>query len=175
MDQPSNRVATTRPEHRRGMTRAQVREERRARSNRRKQRRRTVLIALGSVFAIMIIFALVFQQGFISRDHQLAGERGPYNAGGPGTRKIPTMAELTSRTPSFPKLVTASIPQRPARTGTRSAAKPTTMSALPPDGDLMSVLYPTKPWYTTWNTAVSVCTMTPTSARPTPAQRSPQR
>ena len=83
MDQPSNRVATTRPEHRRGMTRAQVREERRARSNRRKQRRRTVLIALGSVFAIMIIFALVFQQGFISRDHQLAGERGPYNAGGP--------------------------------------------------------------------------------------------
>ena len=83
MNQSSDRVATTRPEHRRGMTRSQVREERRARSNRRKQRKRTVLIGLGSVFAVIIIFALVFQQGFVSRDQQLAGERGPYNAGGP--------------------------------------------------------------------------------------------
>ena len=65
------------------MTRSQVREERRTRSNRRKQRRRTVLIAFGSVFAVLIIFALVFQQGFVSQDQQLGGERGPYNTGGP--------------------------------------------------------------------------------------------
>lgn len=83
MAQSRNRVATNRPEHRRGMTRSQIREERRARSNRRKQRKRTVLIALGSVGAVFIIFALVFQQGFISRDQQLFGERGPYNSGGP--------------------------------------------------------------------------------------------
>ncbi len=83
MAQSRNRVATSRPDHRRGMTRSQVREERRARSNRRKRRKRTVLIALGSVGAVFIIFALVFQQGFVSRDTQLAGERGPYNAGGP--------------------------------------------------------------------------------------------
>ncbi len=78
-----NRVATTRPDHRRGMTRSQVREERRSRSNARKRRRRTVLIALGSVFAVFIIFALVFQQGFVSQDQLIGGERGPYNSGGP--------------------------------------------------------------------------------------------
>ncbi len=83
MAQSRNRIATNRPEHRRGMTRSQIREERRARSNRRKQRKRAVLIALGSVGAVFIIFALVFQQGFVSRDQQLVGERGPYNSGGP--------------------------------------------------------------------------------------------
>ena len=83
MAESRDRVATSRPDHRRGMTRAQIREERRARSNRRKRRKRTVLIAFGSVFAILIIFALVFQQGFVARDQQLVGERGPYNSGGP--------------------------------------------------------------------------------------------
>ena len=83
MAESRNRVATTRPDHRRGMSRSAVRAERRSRSNRRKRRKRTVLIAFGSVFAIMIIFALVFQQGFVSQDQQLAGERGPYNSGGP--------------------------------------------------------------------------------------------
>lgn len=77
------RVATTRPDHRRGMTRSQIRAERRNRSERRKRRRRTVLLALGSVFAVFIIFALVFQQGFISQDQRLGGERGVYNSGGP--------------------------------------------------------------------------------------------
>ena len=83
MAESRDRVATSRPDHRRGMTRAQIREERRSRSNRRKRRKRTVLIAFGSVFAVLIIFALVFQQGFVSRDRQLVGERGPYNSGGP--------------------------------------------------------------------------------------------
>ncbi len=65
------------------MTRSQVREERRRRSNSRRRRRRTILAAFGSIFAVLIIFALVFQQGFISQDQQLGGERGPYNSGGP--------------------------------------------------------------------------------------------
>ena len=65
------------------MSRSQVREERRSRSNRRKQRKRAILIAFGSVFAVFIIFALVFQQGFVSQDQQLGGARGPYNSGGP--------------------------------------------------------------------------------------------
>ena len=80
---PDSRVATTRPEHRRGMTRSQIREERRRRSHRRQRRKRTVLIAFGSVFAVIIIFALVFQQGFVSQEQPLGGERGNYNPGGP--------------------------------------------------------------------------------------------
>ncbi len=65
------------------MSRSEIRAERRSRSNRRKRRRRTVLIAFGSVFAVFIIFALVFQQGFVSQEQRLGGERGGYNSGGP--------------------------------------------------------------------------------------------
>ena len=78
-----DRVATTRPDRRRGMTRSQIRAERRSRSNSRRRRKRTALLALGGVFAVFIIFALVFQQGLVNQDAQIGGSRGTYNSGGP--------------------------------------------------------------------------------------------
>lgn len=77
------RVATTRPERRRGMTRSQIRAERRSKSDRRRRRKRAVWLALGGVFAVFIIFALVFQQGLVNQNAQVGGSRGVYNSGGP--------------------------------------------------------------------------------------------
>ncbi|HIK88054.1 MAG TPA: DUF3105 domain-containing protein [Dehalococcoidia bacterium] len=53
------RKATTRPESRRGMTRGQIREERRVRSRARQRRKRFLLGFAGLLFAIVFITALV--------------------------------------------------------------------------------------------------------------------
>ena len=65
------------------MSRSQVRAERRTRSERRRRRKRAVWLTLGGIFAVFIIFALVFQQGFINQNAQVGGSRGTYNSGGP--------------------------------------------------------------------------------------------
>ncbi len=53
------RVATTRPENRRGMTKGQIREERRTRSRARARRKRSLLMFGGILLAIVFIAALV--------------------------------------------------------------------------------------------------------------------
>lgn len=53
------RLATTRPDSRRGMTKGQIREERRTRSRSRARRKRTLIGFAGLLFAIVFITALV--------------------------------------------------------------------------------------------------------------------
>ena len=65
------------------MSRSQIRAERRSKSQSRRRRKRTVLLALGGVFAVFIIFALVFQQGLVNQNAEIGGARGTYNSGGP--------------------------------------------------------------------------------------------
>jgi hypothetical protein len=55
----TKRTATTRPESRRGMTKGQIREERRERSRSRQRRKRSLLMFGGVLFAIVFIAALV--------------------------------------------------------------------------------------------------------------------
>ncbi len=57
------RVATTRPDHRRGMTRSQIRNERRRRSDSRKRRKRTIYISGGTVLAVIFILSLTLGPG----------------------------------------------------------------------------------------------------------------
>lgn len=78
----SKRVATTRPENRRGMTKSQIRNERRQRSEARKKRRRTFYIAGGSALAIIFILSLTLSPGLTGNNPQ-AGEGGNINFGGP--------------------------------------------------------------------------------------------
>ena len=63
----TKRVATTRPESRRGMTRGQIREERRVRSKVRARRKRAVLMFGGSILAIVFISALVLSPNLTPR------------------------------------------------------------------------------------------------------------
>ncbi|MBT4125649.1 MAG: DUF3105 domain-containing protein [Chloroflexi bacterium] len=55
----TKRKATTRPDSRRGMTKGQIREERRDRSRARARRKRSILTFAGVLFAIVFITALV--------------------------------------------------------------------------------------------------------------------
>jgi len=55
----TNRKATTRPASRRGMTKGQIREERRVRSRARQRRKRSLFMFGGILFAIVFIAALV--------------------------------------------------------------------------------------------------------------------
>jgi len=55
----SKRIATTRPESRRGMSKGQIREERRSRSRARARRKRSLLMFGGILFALVFISALV--------------------------------------------------------------------------------------------------------------------
>ena len=59
MASDKQRKATTRPASRRGMTRGQIREERRGRSRSRQRRKRSLLMFGGTIFAIIFIAALV--------------------------------------------------------------------------------------------------------------------
>jgi len=52
------RTATTRPANRRGMTKGQIREQRRGRSRARQRRKRSLLMFGGTIFAIIFIAAL---------------------------------------------------------------------------------------------------------------------
>lgn len=74
----TKRVASTRPESRRGMTKGQIREERRTRSRSRARRKRSILMFGGIIFAIVFILALVFPN---SNSNNTGGLRG-VNSGG---------------------------------------------------------------------------------------------
>lgn len=67
------RKATTRPESRRGMTKGQIREERRERSRTRQRRKRSLLMFGGILFAIVFIAALVVSPNL---SPQSSGSRG---------------------------------------------------------------------------------------------------
>jgi hypothetical protein len=75
------RVATTRPDNRRGVTKSQIREERRQRSATRKRRRRMVYMSGGSVLAIVFILSFTLGPGLISNRQTDSG--GNINTGGP--------------------------------------------------------------------------------------------
>ena len=66
----SKRKATTRPVSRRGMTKGQIREERRIRSRARSRRKRTLIGFAGLLFAIVFIAALVVPQNVPSNNIQ---------------------------------------------------------------------------------------------------------
>ncbi len=82
----SKRVASTRPASRRGMTKSQIRAERRQRSQSRKKRRRTFYLAGGSLLAIVFILSLTLSPG-LGGGHTggatHTGEGGSLNTGGP--------------------------------------------------------------------------------------------
>lgn len=81
----TKRVATTRPASRRGMTKSQIRNERRQRSQARKKRRRTFYIAGGSVLAIVFILSLTLSPGLggSGGGNTHTGEGGNINFSGP--------------------------------------------------------------------------------------------
>tara|TARA_A100001037_G_scaffold58660_1_gene50802 strand:+ start:408 stop:1085 length:678 start_codon:yes stop_codon:yes gene_type:complete len=62
MAEQTKRKATTRPDSRRGMTKGQIREERRARSRSRARRKRTLIGFAGLLFAVVFIAALIVPQ-----------------------------------------------------------------------------------------------------------------
>ncbi|NQW21094.1 MAG: DUF3105 domain-containing protein [Chloroflexi bacterium] len=74
----TKRKATTRPESRRGVTKGQIREERRGRARSRQRRKRSLLMFGGILFAIVFIAALVVRP---STSPGNSGERG-VNTGG---------------------------------------------------------------------------------------------
>ena len=73
----SKRKATTRPDSRRGMTKGQIREERRERSRARARRKRSIITFAGVLFAIVFITALVVPQ-----NTNLGSGGGGVNTGG---------------------------------------------------------------------------------------------
>ena len=75
----SKRIATTRPESRRGMSKGQIREERRSRSRSRARRKRSILMFGGILFALVFISALVLSPNLSPRT--AGGLRG-VNTGG---------------------------------------------------------------------------------------------
>ena len=77
----TSRKATTRPDHRRGMTRSQIRDERRRRSQARKQRRRAVLLSGGFVLAIVLILGITVGPGLATNARNSSTEG--LNTGGP--------------------------------------------------------------------------------------------
>jgi hypothetical protein len=62
------RKATTRPDSHRGMTKGQIREERRKRSKARARRKRSLIMFGGILFAIVFIAALVLPSNFNSQN-----------------------------------------------------------------------------------------------------------
>jgi hypothetical protein len=62
------RKATTRPDSHRGMTKGQIREERRKRSQARARRKRSLIMFGGILFAIVFIAALVLPSNFSSQN-----------------------------------------------------------------------------------------------------------
>ena len=79
-----DKVATTRSAGRRGVTKTQIREERRQRRDARKRRRRTVYIAGGSVLAVVFILALTLGPSLGSSFRGTpSGTGGGLNTGGP--------------------------------------------------------------------------------------------
>jgi len=94
-----DRIATTRPDNRRGMSRGEIRAQRRSKSDRRKRRKRYIFIAIGSTVALLFIISLLVPGGSGNQtssnvnlntggpveilDDQGRGHIAPGNAGGP--------------------------------------------------------------------------------------------
>ena len=77
------RVATTRPEHRRGMTRSQIRNERRQRSDSRKKRKRAIYITSGTFLAVIFILSLTVGPGLANTIRGETNTPQGLNTGGP--------------------------------------------------------------------------------------------
>ena len=74
----SKRTATTRPDHRRGMSRNEIREERRVRSKARKRRKRLIIMAGAFIVAALLVVSL-----FGSQLRRSGTNRPGLNRGGP--------------------------------------------------------------------------------------------
>ena len=76
-------MASTRPERRRGMTKGQIRAERRQRSERRRSRRRTVLFSVGGLLGLAFIVSLLIPGGLSGRHGGSSQVVNTLNTGGP--------------------------------------------------------------------------------------------
>jgi hypothetical protein len=74
-----DRIATTRPDNRRGLTRGERRAQRRSKSDGRKRRKRYIIIAIGSTVALLFIISLLVPGGSGKQTSSNAN----LNAGGP--------------------------------------------------------------------------------------------
>ena len=74
-----DRIATTRPDNRRGLTRGERRAQRRSKSDGRKRRKRYIIIAIGSTVALLFILSLLVPGGSGNQTSSNAN----LNAGGP--------------------------------------------------------------------------------------------
>tara|TARA_Y100000590_G_C15594764_1_gene967567 strand:+ start:507 stop:1220 length:714 start_codon:yes stop_codon:yes gene_type:complete len=78
----SIRKATTRPDNRRGMTKGQIREERRQRSNSKRKLKRNLIMSGVIIIAVIFIASLVVSPGLVSEDDQMNGKGKGVNEGG---------------------------------------------------------------------------------------------
>ena len=67
------RKASTRPPERRGMSKAQIREERRERSKNRARKKRSILMTFGILLAVLFIASLVMSPNTNSNDSNPKG------------------------------------------------------------------------------------------------------
>ena len=79
----NERKATTRPPERRGISKSQIRAERRLRAQRKKKVRQTIIVSGISIFAVLVIASLVVPGLIGTRSTINIREPLPFNAGGP--------------------------------------------------------------------------------------------
>ena len=79
----NQKKATTRPPERRGISKSQIRSERRQRAERKKKVRQSIIVSGISVFAILVIASLVVPGLIGTRTTTNIREPLPFNAGGP--------------------------------------------------------------------------------------------
>jgi hypothetical protein len=79
----SKRVASTRPVSRRGVSKSEIRKERRMRSQARRRRRRTLYASGGGLLALIFILSLTLGPGLANNN--ATGDGGGINTGGPVT------------------------------------------------------------------------------------------
>ena len=81
--EPENtiRKASTRPARRKGMTKSQIRDVRREKSNSRKRRRRTLLMSGVIIIAIFFIASLVVSPGLDSQNQNSSDGKGLNTSG----------------------------------------------------------------------------------------------
>lgn len=113
------RVATQRPEDRRGMSKTDIREIKRERSRSRKGRRRMYITIGASVFAAIFIAGLVLPGVINSRQNKLAG----LNTGGP----VPIAAD-EGRGHTAPGEAHSPYATKPATSGPHWQTAPTTLA-----------------------------------------------
>ena len=82
-DNEKKRVASSRPPERRGVTKSQIRADRRKRAEKRKKVRDTIVVSSISIFAVLVIASLVLPGLLGTRTSAKTREPLPFNAGGP--------------------------------------------------------------------------------------------